>query len=496
MRSLRVQLILFWAFLLAACALVAAIIVVLYQTGPGAQVAASQASATQACENIASRYAKSVPGVAADAPQADLLRVLLHVVLLEAPQVEGGVWSASANPPGGSMLAYAYPTYEGSSAKIDVPAAESPLIVETARQAGSTGRTAVNLVRGSREVLIVAACPLAAHPGTAVWTMTRAHSGAITAQKSLRTAIALLALLVVASGVWLGWVLLRGQRQIRRLEEALASAADGTVPQLERTGIRELDRIVDGFNAFGTRLQEARARLKEALAQRHRDLRLTALGRMTASVAHEIRNPIAAMRLKAENALAAPPARHADALGAIVTQIDRLEGLVQSLLSLVQPLHLQPRSVALAAWLQERLDTARPAAQARGVRLALQGDTPADAAEAVFDPAHAARALDNLLDNAVRHAPEGGEVLLSAQVDTARARCTLTVEDDGPGVPEALQAQLFEPFATGRADGNGLGLALAREVALAHGGELHYAPRHADGSGGARFTLELPWRAS
>ena len=159
MRSLRVQLILFWAFLLAACALVAAIIVVLYQTGPGAQVAASQASATQACENIASRYAKSVPGVAADAPQADLLRVLLHVVLLEAPQVEGGVWSASANPPGGSMLAYAYPTYEGSSAKVDVPAAESPLIVETARQAGSTGRTAVNLVRGSREVLIVAAGP-------------------------------------------------------------------------------------------------------------------------------------------------------------------------------------------------------------------------------------------------------------------------------------------------------------------------------------------------
>ncbi len=497
MRSLRVQLILFWAFLLAACALVAAIIVVLYQTGPGAQVAASQASATQACESIATRYAKSVPGVAADAPQADLLRVLLHVVLLEVPQVEGGVWSAGAHPPGGSMLAYAYPTYEGSSAKIDVPAAESPLIVETARQAGSTGHTAVNLVRGSREVLIVAACPLAAHPGTAVWTMTRAHSGAITAQKSLRTAIALLALLVVASGVWLGWVLLRGQRQIRRLEEALASAADDTIPQLERTGIRELDRIVDGFNAFGTRLQEARARLKEALAQRHRDLRLTALGRMTASVAHEIRNPIAAMRLKAENALAAPPARHADALGAIVTQIDRLEGLVQSLLSLVQPLHLQPRSVPLAAWLQERLDTARPAAQARGLRLALQGDAPAETAAAVFDPAHAARALDNLLDNAVRHAPEGGEVLLSAHVDAARAVCTLTVEDDGPGVPEALQAQLFEPFATGRADGNGLGLALAREVALAHGGELHYAPRHAGGSGsGARFTLELPWRAS
>ncbi|GKT25679.1 HAMP domain-containing sensor histidine kinase [Acidovorax sp. SUPP3334] len=489
MRSLRIQLLLFWAFLLAACALVAAIIVVLYQTGSGAQVAASRARALQACEDIATRYAKSVPAAAPDAPQADLLRVLLHVVLLEVPQVEGGVWRA-----GSGMLAYAYPTYEGSGIKADVPAAEAPLIIELAKQAGSAGQSVVNLVRGSREVLIVAACPLTAHPGTAVWTMTRAHAGAIAAQETLRIGIAVLALLVVASGAWLGWMLLRGLRQVRRLEGALADAQVDAVPRLERTGIRELDRIVDGFNAFGTRLEEARARLKEALAQRHRDLRLTALGRMTASVAHEIRNPIAAMRLKAENALAAPPARHADALAAIVTQIDRLEGLVQSLLSLVQPLSLSPVTVPLNVWLQERLDTARPAADARGVRLALHGDT---AAEARFDPVHVARAIDNLLDNAVRHAPDGGEAVLSVQVavqaEAARALCTLVVEDDGPGVPEDLQAQLFEPFATGRADGHGLGLALAREVALAHGGDLHYAPRE---GGGARFILELPWHAS
>ncbi|MDA8443510.1 sensor histidine kinase [Paracidovorax valerianellae] len=485
MRSLRIQLLLFWAFLLAACALVAAIIVVLYQTGSGAQVAASRTRALQACEDIATRYAKSVPTAAPEAPQADLLRVLLHVVLLEVPQVEGGVWSA-----GSGMLAYAYPTYEGSGVKADVPAAEAPLIVELAKQAGNAGQSVVNLVRGSREVLIVAACPLSAHPGTAVWTMTRAHAGAIAAQETLRIGIAVLALLVVASGAWLGWMLLRGLRQVRRLEGALADAPADAVPRLERTGIRELDRVVDGVNAFGTRLEEARARLKEALAQRHRDLRLTALGRMTASVAHEIRNPIAAMRLKAENALAAPPARHADALAAIVTQIDRLEGLVQSLLSLVQPLNLSPVTVPLGPWLQERLDTARPAAQARGVRLALQGDA---AAEARFDPVHAARAIDNLLDNAVRHAPAGGQAVLSVQVDAARALCTLEVEDDGPGVPEDLQAQLFEPFATGRADGNGLGLALAREVALAHGGDLHYAPRE---GGGARFILELPWHAS
>ncbi len=491
MRSLRIQLLLFWTLLLAACALVAVVLVALYQSGAGAQVAAGRARAAQACEEIATRYARSVPSAVAGSPHLDLLRVLLHVVLLEAPRVEGGVWRA-----GHDMLAYAYPTYEGSGVKSDVPAAEAPLIVELARQASAGQQPQVNLVRGSREVLIVAACPLAAHPDAAVWTMTRVHPGALAAQDSLRTGIAALALLVVVSGAWLGWVLLRGLRQVQRLEHALAHADGDGVPVLQRTGIRELDRIVDGFNGFGTRLQDAQRRLQEALAQRHRDLRLTALGRMTASVAHEIRNPIAAMRLKADNALAAPPARHADALAAIGTQIDRLEGLVQSLLALVQPLQLAPRTVDLSAWLQERLDTAAPAAAARGVRLALRGEPPATA---VFDPVHAARAIDNLLDNAVRHAPAGGEAVLSAETDAARSLCRITVEDDGPGVPPALRAQLFEPFSTGRTDGNGLGLALAREVALAHGGELHYAPRESESEGeggGARFTLELPWRAS
>jgi len=109
----------------------------------------------------------------------------------------------------------------------------------------------------------------------------------------------------------------------------------------------------------------------------------------------------------------------------------------------------------------------------------------------MFDPVHLARAVDNLLDNAVRHAPRGGHVVLSASQHEVHS-LAIRVDDDGPGVPEPLRASLFEPFATGRADGTGLGLALAREVALAHGGELHHRPL----SPGTRFELELPWRIS
>jgi signal transduction histidine kinase len=133
--------------------------------------------------------------------------------------------------------------------------------------------------------------------------------------------------------------------------------------------------------------------------------------------------------------------------------------------------------VAAVAW----------AAAAKEVRVTVDHALPPTAR---FDPGHLARAIDNLLDNAVRHVPRGGRVVLQALRGDAGA-LLIRVEDDGPGVPDALVAQLFEPFATGRADGTGLGLALAREVALAHGGDL----RHVALRPGTRFEMELPWHA-
>ncbi len=491
MKSLRSQLLLFWALLFTVCATLAVVMVALYSSSAGTQIAAGQAVAEQSCRAIAARYAKSVSHPAPAQPQIDLLQVLLQLVLIEAPHVEGGIWQTQ-----GGLLAYAYPTYEGSGVKRDVPQAEQPLITEMAQLAARTQQPQIDVVRGSREALIIAACPLAA-PGQdlAAWTMTRTHAGALAAQNSLRAGLGVLMAVVLVSGLWLGLILRRGLRHVQRLETQLAEAEGDAVPQLRRTGVRELDRIVDGFNRYRVRFEETRADLREATLQHSRDQRLAALGRMTGGIAHEIRNPIAAMRLKAENALAAAPERQSDALHAIVGQIDRLEGLVQSLLALVQPVTLSPQRVDLPVWLRDRIAGVALKASDKGIALRLDAPFPA---EAVFDPVHLARAVDNLLDNAVRHTPAGGEVRLSATQAEARS-LLLRVDDTGPGVPESLQAQLFEPFATGRADGTGLGLALAREVALAHGGELRHIPQHPQQTAlqpGTRFELDIPWRAS
>ncbi|MES2531046.1 MAG: HAMP domain-containing sensor histidine kinase [Pseudomonadota bacterium] len=483
MRSLRSQLVFFWVLLLAICVALGVMMVTLYRSSAGAQVADGRALAEQSCRAIAARYARSVPDPAPSAPQLDLLQVLLQLVLIEAPHVEGGIWQGA-----GGLLAYAYPTYEGSGVKRDIPVTEQPLIVEMAQQAARTQQPQTDVVRGTREALIVSSCPLAS-PGhdLAAWTMTRTHAGALTAQTSLRTGLGILMGAVLISGIWLGLILLRGLRHVRRVEAQLSATGDEAMPVLARTGVRELDRVIDGFNHYGVRFEKNREHLREAAQRQSREQRLAALGRMTGGIAHEIRNPIAAMRLKAENALALGPERQGEALHAIVGQIDRLEGLVQSLLALVQPVSLAPVRVDLCAWLAERAAGVQRSAGEKEVALRVEPDAPA---EAVFDPVHLARAVDNLLDNAVRHAPRGGKVVLAAERDGGRLR--IRVDDDGPGVPEAFRPQLFEPFATGRADGTGLGLALAREVALAHGGELlHVAlPR------GTRFELELPWRNS
>ena len=484
MKSLRGQLAFFWLLLFAVFVTLAVVLVTLYRSSAGAQVAAGQAAAEQSCRAIAQRYAKSLPDPAPAKPQLDLLQVLLQLVLIEAPHVEGGVWHGTDG-----LVAYAYPTYEGSGVKRDVPAAEQPLIIEMAQLAARSQQPQTDVVRGSREALIITACPLAAPArDLSAWTMTRTHAGALAAQDSLRAGLGVLMAALLASGLWLGLILRRGLRHVQRIETRLAAADGEAVPELPRTGVRELDRIVDSFNRYRLRFEEARTHLREAAQVRSRDQRLAALGRMTGGVAHEIRNPIAAMRLKAENALAAGPERQPDALRAIVGQIDRLDGLVQSLLALVQPVTLAPARVDLRGWLDERLAGVADKAAARQVHLTIDMAGPACA---VFDPVHLARAVDNLLDNAVRHAPRGGRVVLAADRGDA-GRLVLRVDDDGAGVTDAMQARLFEPFATGRADGTGLGLALTREVALAHGGDL----RHVALAPGSRFKLELPWHDS
>jgi signal transduction histidine kinase len=303
----------------------------------------------------------------------------------------------------------------------------------------------------------------------------------------LRLGLGVLLALVLALSGALTWLVLAWTRHVGRIEAALAGAGDADLPRLPPTGEAELDRIVAALNTAGARLSEARRNAAELSARVAAAERLAALGRVAAGVAHEFRNPIAAMRLKAENALAGDTLRRGAALEAILAQVARLDRLIAELLAMTQRREPVPQQIDVAAFLHAAAE------DHRGANAAISVDAPN--VTATLDPALLRRALDALLDNALRHTPPGGQVTLRARPGKTGLR--IEVADCGTGVAPELRETLFEPFVSGRADGTGLGLAIARELAEALGGRLVLARAGGAATGeGAVFALELPWHAS
>jgi signal transduction histidine kinase len=196
------------------------------------------------------------------------------------------------------------------------------------------------------------------------------------------------------------------------------------------------------------------------------------------------------MRLKAENALAASDdSRRTSALQSILDQVGRLDGLLRDLLTMTQQKRLSYEDASLPQFFAGLIEAHRELAAANGVRFEV-GTVP-DAGEAPqFDIDQMHRALDNLVLNGVQNTPAGGSVTLDAAENDGILR--LRVSDTGAGIPNAIRDRLFEPFVTGRADGTGLGLAIVRQIARAHGGDVHLVPSVR----GAVFEIEVPWRPS
>jgi len=468
-----------WAFSLAACVAAGVLLVRISGQSTTAQVQRGEAVVARACDLIRERYAFYVTSWRGPVPPLDDaglradLGAAVSLALARQTGVEGGVWQAEAG-----SLAYAFPTDPGTARKTDLPVAELDSVRDANEQA-ARDEAAVSRASGSgSQTLLLHACPLPGPiEGLTAWAMTRVQ--AATEADGLRGGLGLLFALMLGMSAWLAWLLRAWSRRVGAVEAGLARHTDDTPPMLPRTGERDLDRIVDALNQAGQRLVEARRRSTELGGRVVAAERLAALGRVAAGVAHEIRNPLAAMRLRAENGLAGDDDRRRRALAAVLEQIGRLDRLLGELLAMTQRRDPAPELVDVAALLSSCVDRHADQAAAGGVGLMADGSGTAR-----IDATLIGRALDNLVSNAIRHTPAGGRVVLRAEQAGA---LRLIVEDTGPGVAPDLQGTLFEPFVTGRADGTGLGLAIARELVEAHGGRLSLG----DSERGARFVIEL-----
>lgn len=489
MHSLRSRLLALWIMLVVSGIATGYLLFESFQQTANARLARSEELVARACRDLADRYQFFVAdwhGGPIDDPLRQQLTAVTQTALAAANGVEGGIWKADDG-----SLAYAFPTYEGTGPKTDLPAAELNTIREVNAEALRSGRAASIKQPGRSQVLIVHACPLRGPLSEVTgWTMTRAFTAEGPAYNQLLAGLIVLALTIFGSAAWLARVLYVWTRKIDLIETALDDRKKGAIdlprvdlPRLAPTGAPELDRLVDALNSTGERLSAERRRAAAAE-------RLAALGRMSAGLAHEIRNPIAAMRLKAENALAVTDgSRNSAALNTILQQVDRLDALLRDLLEMTQARDPKFAEVDLAAFLARTVETHRDLAAARGVALTA-GTGPAFAQLPKFDPSQMQRAMDNLIINALQNTPAGGAITVEAH--RKDDMLLLRVADTGPGVAEEVRERLFEPFVTGRADGTGLGLAIVREIARHHHGDV----RLAETAGGAVFEIEVPWQPS
>src|SRR5215468_5040031 len=173
----------------------------------------------------------------------------------------------------------------------------------------------------------------------------------------------------------------------------------------------------------------------------------------------------------------------------MIQETDRLANVVNSLLAFARPVRAAAQPVAVAELFDRALLLARGEIQSRQVRL--ERRESAESVLALADPNLMAQVLAALLTNAAQAAPFGGKVRIECHQQDLMI-VELAVEDSGPGVPPEVRNRIFEPFFTTRASGIGLGLAIARQIAEAHGSSIKLSE---SSIGGARFSVMLPCAA-
>jgi two-component system sensor histidine kinase PilS (NtrC family) len=242
---------------------------------------------------------------------------------------------------------------------------------------------------------------------------------------------------------------------------------------------------------------------KRVEALRRRAERLEAIAGLSASLAHEIKNPLASIRSAVEQIADGQIDHEDDQLlkALVVRESDRLSRLLTEFIDFARVKVTAPQPVDLLALVRQvcQLVRSHPDSKARKMEVVVEGDPEQIMIRGAGDLLH--RAVFNLVLNATQWAGEGGEVklaldevrsdLLSPALGALRL-VRLTVTDTGPGVPENIIDHIFDPFFTRRPGGTGLGLALVQRAVEAHNGAIFVDNGPANSGIGATFTLYLP----
>jgi two-component system sensor histidine kinase HydH len=230
--------------------------------------------------------------------------------------------------------------------------------------------------------------------------------------------------------------------------------------------------------------------IKALEAEVSRQERLSQLGNLAATVAHEIRNPLNSIsmglqRLKAEFHPTQDENQYLRFIELMRGEVQRLNAIVEEFLSLARPLDLKPAAVQVDELFQELTLLAENNADPAKVEIRIV--TPPNLPPLRADRNYLKQVLLNLILNGIQAMPDGGTLTLEAR--TSGKNFLLTVADTGTGMAPEVLARIFEPYFTTKTNGSGLGLAIARRIVLAHGGTISVG---SEADRGSQFRVSLP----
>lgn len=317
-------------------------------------------------------------------------------------------------------------------------------------------------------------------------------------ERERRTGVAIIVLPVVAIivGLLATGFAARSLRPVRTLIEGVSRIGRGDYEaKLGISGEDEIAVLAREFDAMARALKEREAQLKQKQEELLRAERLAAMGRVSAQVAHEVRNPLSSIGLNvemlAEQLESATFATRESAqeakelLAAVIREVDRVTEITEDYLRLARlpsPVlrreEVVPLLESVVAFAAEELERAK---------VTVKRDWGSGELVVSADEGQLRQVFVNLVRNAREAMTEGGELTLSARRKNGQVE--IAIADTGPGMSADVQERLFEPFFTTKEGGTGLGLSLSRQIVEAHGGTIAV---DSEPGRGTRFVITLP----
>jgi signal transduction histidine kinase len=425
-----------------------------------------------------------------------LLRHVTRFILQNTDGVEGGFYSASNNLLVGDSLSEHSETGEEPDSAVKVADGSRAAISEVAREAVLRRRSSEKVITDAQAIVLIQAIPIrdGQHYVGSAWTMKRLP--ALPGSNRFRAYLTLAGLGIAALACVILTILVvqKLQSGVNKIEGGLENLEHDLTWQIPLADDPdEIRRIAEAINRLGSTLKENIEHERQIESKLRHSERLAALGGLVAGVAHEVRNPLATIRLRVQmcqREIDNPRVRESCVVA--LEEIQRLDRMVNRLLSFGQPIQLHAEPTNVDRLVQQRLENFGDRAREKGVKFVTQFNDEIGPLQ--LDRGRMAQVFDNVIQNAIEAIPEsGGTVWVnveSLRLNNMGMAC-VQFRDSGEGICQKDINRIFDPFFTTKASGTGIGLSICRELVLAHGGEIQIE------SGDARGTtirILLPLR--